>query len=157
MTRPAITPPHMNPLNTAPTITMRRLPDWPERLAAHLHAARARPFCWGTHDCCTFAADAVHAITGWDYMASLRARYFSGLQAARVLREGGGLRQMVSDRMGPMVRATHATRGDVVVFDTQRNGEALGICVGAQFAAPAAWGLCLFDMNVALAAWKVPA
>ena len=40
---------------------MTRLPDWRGRLGAHLAAARARPFCYGTHDCATFAAGAVEA------------------------------------------------------------------------------------------------
>ena len=45
---------------------MKRLEDWPERLAAFVEARRAMPFRWGQNDCALFAADAVAAVTGVD-------------------------------------------------------------------------------------------
>ena len=38
---------------------MKRLEDWPERLAAYVDAHRDTPFRWGQNDCATFAAGAV--------------------------------------------------------------------------------------------------
>jgi hypothetical protein len=52
-----------------------RLPDWDARLAALMRDARHRPFQTAVHDCGTFAADAVAAVTGVDPLASLRQRY----------------------------------------------------------------------------------
>jgi len=49
-----------------------RPPDWPERLLAALAAARDRPFRWGEHDCCLFAADLIEAVTGVDPAAAFR-------------------------------------------------------------------------------------
>jgi hypothetical protein len=43
---------------------MTRLELWPSRLDAVIQAAATRPFAWGEHDCCTFAADCVEAVTG---------------------------------------------------------------------------------------------
>lgn len=137
------------------TAGLLRHADWAVHLSAHVQAARAQPFVWGQHDCCSFAANAVLAMTGCDPMAVLRGRYTNGRDATRLLRELGGLRQAVTDRLGDPVKPVHAGRGDVVLFDTQIFGEALGICLGAHFAAPGPRRLEMIDMSKALAAWKV--
>ena len=64
-----------------PVDTLPRLRDWPERLDALLRARAEWPFVWGVHDCCTFCADAVLAITGVDVMGTLRQRYQSAFEA----------------------------------------------------------------------------
>lgn len=132
-----------------------RLPGWPELLAAHLKTVEATPFEWAVHDCCTFAGDAVKAITGTDPMADLRATYTTALQAARVLSGCGGLAAAVSQRLGQPKPAAMAQRGDVVLFEMYERGPALGICVGPQFAAPGERGILFFDMSAAKSAWSV--
>ena len=132
-----------------------RLPAWPELLAAHLHAAQHQPFEWAVHDCCTFAAAAVQAITGADPMADLRATYASQLQAARVLKGQGGLHAAVSARLGPPKPVLLAGRGDVVLFEMADTGSALGICTGTHFAAPGPLGLAMLPMQASQAAWSV--
>ena len=77
-----------------------RLPDWQSRLAAVMREAQARPFAWGSHDCATFAATCVVAVTGVDRIADVRAARQSELQAARLLERLGGLRAAIGERLG---------------------------------------------------------
>ena len=136
-------------------MTAQRLPNWPQLLATHLQAVQATPFEWATHDCCTFAGDAVKAITGTDPMQDLRGTYTTALQAARVLQAEGGLPAAVSKRMGFGKLPALAQRGDVVLFEMHSHGLALGICTGPLFAAPGALGMEFFSMEAAKTAWSV--
>lgn len=52
-----------------------RYPDWPVRLNEYIIKAEKLEFKLGTHDCCTFAAGAIEAITGEDPMTELRDHY----------------------------------------------------------------------------------
>lgn len=54
---------------------MKRIHDWPERLAAHIAAARDARFEWGKFDCAMFASDAIRAMTGFDLAADFRGQY----------------------------------------------------------------------------------
>jgi hypothetical protein len=136
-----------------------RLPDWERRLAAVLHAARDRPFAVAVHDCGTFAADAVAAVTGRDPLAALRARYraeagrqdFAGWSAVAVLR---GL------------AATHgwqrlpwrlARRGDLALV-RGADGAACAAVVdlsGRSLAAPGQDCLARFPLDRAAACWRI--
>lgn len=134
---------------------LTRLPNWPQLLATHLQAVQATPFKWAVHDCCTFAGDAVKAITGSDPMADLRGTYTGALGAARVLQAEGGLGAAVSKRLGFGKLPTLAQRGDVVLFEMPERGPALGICVGPQFVAPGEDGMAFISMDAALTAWGI--
>lgn len=63
---------------------MRRL-NWHQHLAQTLQAAMTRPFSWGEHDCCLFAADCVQAVTGVDVAADFRGTYTTPLGAKKPL------------------------------------------------------------------------
>ena len=67
---------------------MQRLPDWRARLGAHIAAHRTRPFAYGAHDCATFAAGAVQAVTGSDPAAGLTG-YTTRAGGLRRLRRNG--------------------------------------------------------------------
>lgn len=134
---------------------MNRHNNWPEILSAHLRSQQSVPFQWAFHDCCTFAADAVKAITEQDPMADLRGTYLTASQAARLLKAEGGLLAAVSKRLGPAKAPALAQRGDVVLFEMPTRGPALGVCVGPDFAVPAETGLGFVNMKAASAAWSV--
>jgi hypothetical protein len=68
---------------------MYRKPDWEARLAAYLEPLRLRAFAWGQHDCCTFSAGAVEAMTGVDPMPEFRGRYSTAIGSARALSRFG--------------------------------------------------------------------
>lgn len=105
---------------------MHRYPDWEARLAAYLEPLRVRPFEWGRHDCCTFAAGAVEAMTGVDPMPEFRGRYSTAIGSARALRRhGAGELDATLDRKFAQVAPAMAHRGDVIM-----SGGLLGICLG---------------------------
>lgn len=106
---------------------MNRYVDWEARLAAYLEPLRLVPFEWGRHDCCTFAAGAVQAMTGFDAMAEFRGRYATRIGSLRALsRFGAGALAPTLDAKFPPIGASSAQRGDVVM-----SAGALGICMGA--------------------------
>ena len=51
---------------------MTRLPDWQARLTDYLRVVARRGFAYGRHDCCTFTAGCVAAMTGVDPMRGFR-------------------------------------------------------------------------------------
>ncbi|KKI17501.1 DUF6950 family protein [Sphingomonas sp. Ag1] len=105
---------------------MHRYPDWDARLAAYLEPLRLRPFAWGKHDCCIFAAGAVEAMTGVDPMPEFRGRYTTAIGSARALRRfgRGDLAATLDGKFEP-VPAALAQRGDIVM-----SSGLLGICWG---------------------------
>jgi len=129
----------------------RRLPNWPHLLAAYIDATRSLVFAWGMHDCCTFAAGSVLAITG--RMVPLPA--WSGRRdAVATLRSLGGLPAATTAQLGAMRAPAHAQRGDVVLL-RQRGRSLLGVCLGHVWAAPGAAGPAFGPLGAALGAWKV--
>lgn len=105
---------------------MNRKPDWEARLAAYLEPLRAREFTWGSHDCCTFTAGAVEAMTGTDPMPEFRGAYRSAASASRALRQigAGDLPRTLGGKFR-RVAPNLAQRGDIVMHDGL-----LGICLG---------------------------
>lgn len=131
-----------------------RLPDWQSRLAAVMREAQARPFAWGSHDCATFAATCVVAVTGVDRIADVRAAWQSELQAARLLERLGGLRAAIGERLGaPLASVALAQPGDVGISD-QAGRDALCVCGGVNWHMPAELGLATLAADQVLCAWR---
>lgn len=91
---------------------------------AHLNAIARKPFAWGEHDCCLFAADAIQSFTGIDIAADFRGKYTDKLSAFKAIRAitGGNT---VADAAAwcaakhGLVELQHplcAQRGDLVVL-----------------------------------------
>ena len=59
--------------------------NWPEKLVTYLQENLDTPFKWGTFDCCLFAANAVHAMTGKDFAEPFRGKYTTEKGAAKAL------------------------------------------------------------------------
>jgi hypothetical protein len=129
-----------------------RYQDWPERLAAFIEERRYVPFTWGTNDCCIFAADAMLAITGRDFADGMR-NYSTELGAARIIKEAGGMRELVKGLKQKPVG--FANRGDLVLCDAE-NGETFGICFGdGLWCGAARDGIGFRSMKEAILAWGV--
>lgn len=92
-----------------------RLPDWEARLSAYIAEKRSEAFAWGRHDCCTFSAGAVEAITDTDPMPEFRGKYDTALGSARAL--GGRTLEQVLDEKFEETPIGFAQRGDLVFFD----------------------------------------
>jgi hypothetical protein len=138
---------------------MTRLPDWPTRLASIMDASIAKPLVWGAHDCVTFAADEVLAITGEDLIADLRGRWSTALGAGRVLQRLGGFVQAITERLGPASPAIYARRGDLVLFPDElvvggRRG-CLSVCFGTLCGAPGERRMTFRSAGEGRLCWRV--
>jgi hypothetical protein len=137
-----------------------RMPDWQGRLLACLAAAENKPFAWGTHDCCVFAADCVQAVTGDDPLSHWRGRWRTERGAARVMRSvgGGGLAQaaetLARECGWPLVAVAQAQRGDVAlaVIDAQPT---ILMCTGVHFVGPSATGWVRVPLSAVTKSWRV--
>ena len=131
----------------------RRLPDWPERLAAHLEQWRARPFGWGSGDCVQFAEGAVHALTGRRALQGWPA--WHDFDTARgALRLAGGLVRGVDAHL-PRIALAYAQRGDVVLVRGARHRHLAVIDGAGGWVAPGAAGLVRGPLAQARLAWGV--
>lgn len=136
---------------------LRRLDDWPSRLHAYIRSRREMPFAWGSNDCCTFAiGGGVEALTGILLLPDVQ-RPTTEFGAARFLVERGhhDVSGLATELLGvPMITPRLAQRGDVVALLADE-GVTLGICLGADVAAPGPLGLVFPPLSCALKAWRV--
>lgn len=132
---------------------MRKL-NWAIALQNQITEFNQKQFEWGTHDCCTFAADCVLAMTGHDKMAKYRGGYKSLLGAQKKINKAGGLEAAITAELGEPKQATYAKRGDVIYFISPL-GATAGICVGSRIAAPAISGIAYTPISEAIFAWDV--
>lgn len=95
-----------------------RVENWVERLDAVFSDAAARPFAWGSHDCCLFAARCVEAMTGEHPMPDAVGAYKTKTGAYRWLkREFGTVRQMLELLLDAPCNPNFAKRGDLALFE----------------------------------------
>ncbi len=118
--------------------------NWRTILAHFIDGRRSRPFVWGQHDCCLFAADWVALATGQDPAASWRGQYDSALSAHRIAAPFGGTGGLVIHALkasgAVYVDAKHATAGDIIIRDSEL-GDVTGVVVGRDAAFVAEFGL----------------
>jgi uncharacterized protein DUF6950 len=132
---------------------MKRLIDWPDRLAAALEISA--DLSWTEERYCVlWAADVVLAMTGEDPAAGYRG--LSVEQAYRAMRDAGHetIGGAIAAVVGPQVPLAFARRGDVVL---RADETAVGICVGeyTAFLSDTA-GLALYPTLEQAAAYRVP-
>lgn len=104
-------------------ITVERVNDWDQRLAAvtsrHLRTASV----WGESDCLLKVADAIEAVIGVDPAAGIRGKYKTEAGAAKLMRKRGF--ETVEDVIASMFDQTEgklmAQRGDICIIE--ENGE----------------------------------
>lgn len=134
-------------------------------LSRFLNEAAARPFAWGSFDCLLWLADWVRIKRGVDPAGDLRGRYCSMLQAARIVREKGGMVRLVEGQLKAAGLSTVnvGARGDIAIVSVGGAGgehfgnEAGAILLGGTAVLMCQEGLCmprLAEVPV-LAAWKV--
>lgn len=133
-------------------------PDWEFRLEFHINASVHRVFRYGAFDCCTFAADAILAMTGADIMWNLRN--YSGAKAAKVLLKSlGGLEaaaESVARENGmDEVHPIKAQRGDMVMLCGNRPAIGIVGLDGYWAVIPSTRGLYSVPLNLFARAWRV--
>lgn len=139
-------------LTTVPTLL--RHADWRQRLAALMAEHQQQPFAWGTHDCGSWGADVVLALTGRDALTGLRGSHTSAKEAQRELQRRGGLVAVLRAAGLQAVVAADTASGDLVVL-AQGAWPVLGVCLGGQAWAPGVHGLAAAPMAHVLMAWRV--
>lgn len=140
---------------TAPiTHPLTKLPDWQLRLEAFVHARRTMPFVWGANDCCTFAADAVAAITGTTPLHADLRTYRTAKQAYRTIARHGGIATIATAACGKPQSAVFAGVGDVVLVSVGKRA-ALAICNGGTALAPSSAGIVAVPMAQAHKCWRL--
>lgn len=121
-----------------------KVDNWRTLLAHFIDGRRSRPFVWGQHDCCLFAADWVALATGHDPAEVWRGRYDSALAAHRIAAPFGGIGGLVVHALrlsgAEYVGAKHATAGDVIIRDSVQ-GDVVGVVIGRDAAFVAEFGL----------------
>lgn len=106
---------------------MPRVDNWETALDAYLDETYEKPFEYGTHDCCLFAAGWIERVLGVDVATEYRGRYMTALGAARLIRKvtGGGTPEDCMDKAAadfdhivahPSI--WYAQRGDIVSLET---------------------------------------
>jgi hypothetical protein len=133
---------------------MTRLRDWPSRFAALVDESRARPFEWGQHDCCLWAASAVEAITGRDPGAQWRGAYDDARGALDFLEFLGGL-EGAGAMTGKPLSVGMAFVGDVGLVTWPDGTESLAVCSGHDWMCAGEDGLIQLPIECARAAWGV--
>lgn len=142
-------------------MSTRRHQDWPNRLERFIASRKDAAFEWGKNDCCLFACDAIAELTGMDPAApTFRGTYDTALGAARLLNDHGGVEKIAetvttmhdfAELPTPML----AQRGDLVLVDTESEGPALGICVGAEAAITGPQSLTFIPVGRCRRAWRI--
>lgn len=128
-------------------------PDWHNRLIAVIRAAEKRPFLWGEHDCCLFAADCAEAMTGDNFANGWRGTYDSETGAKKALLRGGGSLENVLAKYLDEVPVKMAQRGDIAVVENSGTRCAGVIYSGAVWVPGEAGLVCLRIKP--LSTWRV--
>ncbi|MFO1081866.1 MAG: hypothetical protein U1E23_14705 [Reyranellaceae bacterium] len=137
---------------SAPIIVLRRLERWPDRLTEFVESRRRTPFAYGSNDCCSFAIDAVDAVTG------TRVREIDWQDergALRMLAEAGGAEAAVTSMLGrPSQNWQDARRGDICLVDQDGRDVPL-LCIGLALAGPGVERMEFRRLDEARLVWRV--
>ncbi|WP_150143479.1 DUF6950 family protein [Enterobacter bugandensis] len=128
-------------------------PDWHNRLIAVIRAAEKRPFLWGEHDCCLFAADCAEAMTGDNFADGWRGTYDSETGAKKALLRGGGSLEKVLAKYLDEVPVKMAQRGDIAVVEND-GSRCAGVIYGGAVWVPGEAGLVCLRVKP-LSTWRV--
>ena len=133
-----------------------RYDDWPTKLVESLKEAKNKPFVWGEHDCCLFAADIVKAMTGDDLAAGYRGKYSTAKEAIKLIKKisNDGTVAGIVDLHFKRVPVSFAKRGDIVSVQTN-HGEAIGVCAGGGAHFVIESGTIIYPRPLWSIAWRV--
>ena len=136
---------------------MQRYENWAHRLLNYLATVTREPFEWGSHDCVTFCADCVKAMTGGDPIQEIRGTWSTQRTAFKAMMEYGGTVDLAElcKKVGlTEIEVVRAQRGDIVVGRGE-DADYFSVVVGHTAAGPASDGLRHTPLKFATAAFRV--
>jgi len=133
-----------------------RIEKWETALARYIEQCRSIPFKWGEHDCATFCAGAVQAITGEDLFAPFRGLYADEESAGAIVAEWaeGDYEALITGIVGEPKAVEFANRGDIVLSLRYRL-PTIGVCVGERSAFVTKKGLTFAPTIDSEKAWSI--
>ncbi len=131
---------------------MKRKDNWPRKLNTYLQEVQHNTFEYGVHDCCTFMAGAIIAITGEDIMKEFRGKYHdeATYQEALDTLGQGSVYKTLRQKLGKPVHGAMGQRGDIAFLDGR-----CGIVIGRQAIFLYKEGLGLIPISQIQRAFKV--
>lgn len=136
-------------------LPLRRLDDWPERLARLVEAEQGLASVWGKHDCATFFAAAIEAVTGIDPLAKFKP-WSSEAGALRVLAASGfPSMQAFTRSLFLEIPLAKARRGDLVFPANPPRLAAPAVVVGTEAVSRDARGWVSVSVPLMTSAYRV--
>lgn len=134
---------------------MRR-DDWEQRLAAVIADWLHKPFRWGERDCAHLALAVLVAVSMRDWTQLSLQPYRTARGAKAMLRRLGvhDMPALAHKMLGTAMPVSFARRGDLIACH-DRNGPALGVCLGAHMALPGEAGLVFRPLSDAFSCWRI--
>lgn len=136
-----------------------RVESWESELWDTVEWARNEPYRIGAHDCVTFAAKVIKALTGKDHLGELTGKYDSERGALKFIRQlagdkglAGATSKILEQTELPMAKAG---RGDLVMYRDDKDVEHLGICIGVDIAMLSSDGLLFINRGECVCCWLV--
>lgn len=127
--------------------------DWHNRLVTVMKAATQRPFLWGEHDCCLFAAECVEAMCGEDFAKEWRGTYRDEIGAKKAILRGGGSLEKVLSRYLNEVPVSMAQRGDIALVENA-GSRCAGVIYSGAVWVPGVDGLVCLKVKP-ISVWRV--
>jgi hypothetical protein len=145
-------------------MSLTRLHSWEREFDSFLSSRIALPFAYGSNDCCLFACDGLHSLTGVDIAEDFRG-YSTATGALRAIRKVTG-GSTVEDAAAYCAKKYNipelahpflAKRGDLVLIEQSPGDLVMGLVhlTGSYVVAPGGAGLHRLQLAEIKKAWSI--
>lgn len=132
-------------------MSLERTTGWESRLFGYIEEKKFTPFAWGTHDCCTFAAGAVFALTE---QSVFTPAYSNAFEANSFMESVGGIEAWMTEQFGEPAAPLQGRRGDIAMLALP-DRELLSVVVGEEVVAPGEEHLLFYPIMTATKVWRI--
>lgn len=132
-------------------MNLERTIGWESRLFNYMQSKFMEPFAWGTHDCCTFAAGAIQAVTE---QVVFEPAYTSVFEAQTFMESVGGIEAWMTEHFGEPAAPLQARLGDIGLL-TLPDRELLCVVAGHQVVAPGEEHSLFYPLTDCTKVWRV--